>query len=223
MLLGLTFGAMAVLVVPLAALMGLGPRSALAHLRRAPFVGDVLDAWRARLDGGALDRVEGLSEALLPACESAGVDPALIGAICWAESRGRSGQRSGKGALGLMQLVPAAARDAARRAQIALPDDEAELEAELLTNDRLNLSLGAAHVAWLLEHRGDWSLEAVLVSYNAGRARLFQWIERHGSYDAWALAELERARAGKETTGALRYARQVLEVRRHLQERGVLR
>ncbi|MEO0662001.1 MAG: hypothetical protein AAFZ87_10720, partial [Planctomycetota bacterium] len=77
--------------------------------------------------------------------------------------------------------------------------------------------------AWLLEHRGEWTLEAVLVSYNAGRARLFSWIERHGSYEAWTESELNRAAAGERTTGALRYARQVLGVRDRLAARARLR
>ena len=88
-----------------------------------------------------------------------------------------------------------------------------ELEAALLEDDGLNVRLGAAHLRWLIDHRGEWDDEAVLVSYNAGRVRLFRWIERDGSYEAWARGEEARARRGERTTGALAYARQVQRVR----------
>ncbi|MEL6429359.1 MAG: transglycosylase SLT domain-containing protein [Planctomycetota bacterium] len=223
LLLGAAFAALAVVGVPAVGLFAGGPRAAYARLQDAPLVGPVLEAWRARVDEAALDDVEALAELLVPAAREADVEPALLGAIVWAESRGRSGQRSSAGALGLAQLVPAAARDAARRAGIEVPEDPAELEERLLHDDRLNLRLGAVHLAWLLEHRGEWTLEAVLVSYNAGRARLFSWIERHGSYEAWTESELNRAAAGERTTGALRYARQVLGVRDRLAARARLR
>ncbi|MEM9382713.1 MAG: transglycosylase SLT domain-containing protein, partial [Planctomycetota bacterium] len=166
--------------------------------------------------------VEGHADALRSAAAAHDVPLHLLGGIMFAESRGRSGQVSSAGALGLMQLVPGAARDAARRVGLDLPEDAAELERVLLEDDRLNVRLGAAHLAWLLEHRGRWSLEAVLVSYNAGRAKLFRWIDRHGSYEGWVLSE-ETARArGEPTTGALAYARQVLRARDALRERAVL-
>ena len=60
------------------------------------------------------------------------------------------------------------------------------------------------------------------MSYNAGRARLFGWIEEHGSYEGWVGSE-ELARAeGRRTTGALAYAREVLEAQDKLEERGAL-
>ena len=93
---------------------------------------------------------------------------------------------------------------------------------QLLENDRLNVRLGAAHLAWLLEHRGDWSLEQVLVSYNAGRARLLAWMERHGGYAGWRVREEQEELAGRRTSGALRYALGVLDARERLLQRGVI-
>ena len=126
-------------------------------------------------DGYGMQLVEGHLEIIVASAHESRVDPSLLAAIMFIESHGRGGQTSNAGALGLMQLVPASASDAARRLDLPVPTTD-----QLLENDRLNVRLGAAHLAWLLEHRGDWSLEQVLVSYNAGRARLLAWMERYG-------------------------------------------
>ncbi len=168
-------------------------------------------------DGLGLDLVEGHVELIEEAAGESHVDPLLVAAIMFMESRGRGGQTSYAGAHGLMQLVPGAAGDAARR--LGIPEPSVE---QLLADDRLNVRLGAAHLAWLLEHRGEWSLEAVLVSYNAGRAKLMRWIDRHGGYEAWRTYEHGRYEAGEETTGTLEYATKALAVRELLRERGVI-
>jgi soluble lytic murein transglycosylase-like protein len=161
--------------------------------------------------------VEDHAELTVEAAAESRVDPLLISAIMFMESRGRAGQTSHAGAHGLMQLVPAAAADAAKRLGIDAPTIE-----QLRDDPRVNVRLGAAHLAWLLEHRGEWDLEAVLVSYNAGRAKLFRWIDHHGSYDAWREHELERHDAGDPTTGTLEYATKALAVMQLLRERGAI-
>ena len=163
-------------------------------------------------------QVEGHLEKIEDAARESSVEPALIGAVMFAESRGRGGQTSHAGALGLMQLIPAAASDAARRLELPEPSEE-----EVRDDDVLNVRLGASHLRWLLDHRGEWTLEQVLVAYNAGRTRLFRWIEKSGSYAAWRSAELKREASGEKSSGALRYALEVLEVRRLLLERGRFR
>jgi len=173
-------------------------------------------------DERGLDNVEARASAIRAAAAESGVPPLLLGAVMFSESRGREGQKSPAGALGLLQLMPVAARDAARRLGVTLAEDPAALERALLEDEDLNIRLGAAHLRWLLDHQGDWTLEAVLVSYNAGRARLFGWIEDHGSYGGWVRSE-EVARAeGRPTSGALAYAREVLLARDKLEERGSL-
>ncbi|MEM9800549.1 MAG: lytic transglycosylase domain-containing protein [Planctomycetota bacterium] len=216
--LGAAFFLLATVGVPMA---GAGLQVALDGRPSGP-LGRVLAHVRERLDERGIDNVAGYGDLLTRAAAEAEVEAALLGGIMFAESRGRPGQTSSAGALGLMQLVPGAARDAARRAEIEVPGDDRELAELLLRDDALNVRLGAAHLRWLLDHRGEWSLEAVLVSYNAGRARLFQWIDRHGSYGAWVRSEEEAAARGAPTTGALAYARQVLAAREALRERAIL-
>jgi soluble lytic murein transglycosylase-like protein len=87
-------------------------------------------------------------------------------------------------------------------------------------DDALNLRLAAAHLAWLMDNSPGWSLEQVLVSYNAGRGRLFQWLQRAGSFEEWVRQEERRAARGEETTGSLAYARQIVAIRERLASRG---
>lgn len=223
---GAAFILMAALVVPLASVGAIvSSRGLGAALAGGP--ARIVRAAAHRFAGGEIEErglqlVEGHAAILQAASDEFDVPLHWLGGIMFAESRGRGGQTSHRGALGLMQLVLASARDAGLRAGIELPESDADLTARLLKDEALNVRLGAAHLAWLIEHRGEWTDEGVMVSYNAGRARLFQWIKKRGSYDAWVLAEEDRARRGERTTGALAYARQVLAARRALAQRGRL-
>lgn len=154
-------------------------------------------------------RVEAHAEWIRKAAAESRVDACLLAAVMYAESRGDVGAVSHKDALGLYQLVPAAAADAARRLRLPEPTRE-----DLLTNGELNARLGATHLAWLIRHEGP-NLERVLVAYNAGRTRLARWIRDAGSYEAW---RTENA----ATSDTLAYAQQVLEFRERFRERGVI-
>jgi soluble lytic murein transglycosylase-like protein len=64
------------------------------------------------------------ADKLTAAAVDAGVSPELVIAVAWAETRCRhAGQRSRKGAIGLMQLMPATAR------RFGAPVSESEREA----------------------------------------------------------------------------------------------
>jgi hypothetical protein len=162
-----------------------------------------------------VQRVEALGSSIDAAAAEAGVDPCLVAAICFMESRGRVDAVSSADALGLMQLKVSSASDAAKRVGIEVPTRE-----QLLSDSDLNLRLGANHLRWLLDHRGGWDMEQILVAYNAGRARLFAWIDDLGSWEAWRTREERRMRRGEANTGCLAYARRVLTMRDHFCERG---
>ena len=164
-----------------------------------------------------IQRVERLAAIIEAAAREARVDPFLLAAIVFMESRGRVDAVSEKDALGLMQLVPAAASDAAKR--LGMPPPSREM---LLSDARLNLRLGANHLAWLLEHRGSWTLEQVLVAYNAGRGKLARWIEDAGGYAAWRSRERELDETVGGDTGALLYAERVLSMRAVFEHRGAI-
>lgn len=147
-------------------------------------------------------RVEQYSNEIQAAALEQSLEPALIAAVVYVESTGRLSVVSEAGAMGLMQLMPAAASDAAKA--LGLPEPTPE---ELLSDAALNLRLGARHLAWTLDAEGD-DLERALVAYNTGRGRLGRWIDEQGSYALWRKRALAR---GNSPT--LAYAWRVLSYR----------
>ncbi len=158
-----------------------------------------------------LARVEAFADEIELAARESGLDPCLVAAMVYSESSGRPDVVSSAQAVGLMQLLPDAAKDSAARLGIEVPTTE-----QLLSDPALNLRLGASHFAWTLHHEGG-DLERALVAYNAGRTKLARWIKKAGSYTAW---RAERQRAGD--SGVLGYARRVMDYSRTFCERGVL-
>jgi soluble lytic murein transglycosylase len=102
--------------------------------------------------------------------EDKDLDPALIAAVIYAESRFRD-QTSPAGARGLMQVTPATARDIARRS------GGTEFEEGDLAEPQINISYGSYYLAWLLEHYGD-NEELAIAAYNAGTGNVDKWIVR---------------------------------------------
>lgn len=101
-----------------------------------------------------------LSPLIRDAARQSGIDPALIEAVAFVESRFDERARSPKGALGLMQLMPATAM----RLGVSDPLDA-----------RQNLTGGARYLRELLDRFG--SLPLALAAYNAGEGA----VERHGN------------------------------------------
>jgi soluble lytic murein transglycosylase len=98
-----------------------------------------------------------------------GVDPALVAAVIYAESRFREGRRSVAGAEGLMQLTPATAKDIARLSggtQFTLED---------LATPQVNISYGAYYLRYLLR-RYDGNETLALAAYNAGAGNVDRWV-----------------------------------------------
>ena len=134
-----------------------------------------------------------------------GIDPALLAGICYVESRGKVDAVSNKGAMGLFQLMPSAAADAARRLKLNPPT-----RAELLSNPELNTRLAGSHLQWLHRLEGP-SWERVLVAYNAGRGRLKQWLDAAGGWDAWRAARLGRSETLHYAQSCLAFAQRFRE------------
>ena len=84
--------------------------------------------------------------------EAHGVDPLLVRALIQVESNYRPRARSHKGAMGLMQLMPATAREH----KVRNPYDP-----------KANISAGVKHLKGLID-RFDGALDMALAAYNAG-------------------------------------------------------
>lgn len=86
------------------------------------------------------------------AAERYGVDPRLVHAVIWKESKYKPQARSHVGAQGLMQLMPATAR----RFGCTDANDEAS-----------NVDAGTKYLRWLLK-RFNGDVQLALAAYNAG-------------------------------------------------------
>lgn len=103
----------------------------------------------------------------------AGVERAMVLAIARQESAFEPGAISPAGARGLMQLMPATARETAKR--VGLPFDLGRLTAD----PAYNATLGAAHLGELVSFwRGSYIL--TFAAYNAGPGNVRRWIAAYG-------------------------------------------
>lgn len=137
-------------------------------------------------DPRAVARMREADAALAPAAERNDIDPLLLHAVAWVESRHRPDAVSPAGARGLMQVMP---RTGARFG----------VQSERHLHDpAFNAAAAAAYLKWLQGEFGN-DLSLVLAAYNAGEGA----VRRHGL----------RVPPYPETTA---YVRDVLAVYREL-------
>ncbi len=114
------------------------------------------------------------------------LDPLLVHAVVETESAYRPQAVSDKGAIGLMQVMPATGMRFGQRA---------------LTEPRANLEAGAAYLSWLLR-RFDGRLELALAGYNAGEGAVARYgnavppYEETQEYVRKVMARYARLRGG---------------------------
>jgi soluble lytic murein transglycosylase len=110
-----------------------------------------------------------LREQVLAQARETGIDPAVIYGLIRQESRFIIDARSGVGASGLMQLMPATARWTARK--IGLPYSR-----QMINDSSVNLRLGTTYLKLVLDDFGG-SLAMATAAYNAGPNRPRRWRE----------------------------------------------
>jgi soluble lytic murein transglycosylase len=98
------------------------------------------------------------------------LDPALIAAVIYAESRFRH-QTSPAGAKGLMQIMPETADYIARKS-----GGTAFVQGDLAT-PQINISYGSWYLRYLLDKYSENEILA-LSAYNAGEGMTDEWIQR---------------------------------------------
>lgn len=114
------------------------------------------------------------------------VDPALVKAVVWRESRFDARARGKAGEIGLMQIREPAAREWAAAEKLA------GFHHEQIVDPGTNALAGAWYLAKLLKRyrQTDNPLPYALADYNAGRTKVLAWLD--GAAKTNHLAFLER-------------------------------
>ena len=96
------------------------------------------------------------------------LEPALLAAVIYQESKFDAHAKSESGAIGLMQLLPSTAQG------IALHTGGTRFRTEDLWNPEINVRYGAFYLRRLLNKYGDE--QTALAAYNAGQRRVDEWL-----------------------------------------------
>ncbi len=141
---------------------------------------------------------------ILASAQEFDLDPYLVCGVIFTESAFRPEAKSGVGALGLMQLMPATGLEEA-----ALLGIEGVTE-QSLTDPALNIRLGCCYLRKLLDEFGVESV--ALAAYNAGPGRARQWLKEYGQKEDGAILYIpypetskyvDRVRSAKGVYGRL--------------------
>lgn len=115
-----------------------------------------------------------------PAAAKHGLDPLLVRAIIWRESRFQPTVRGLNKERGLMQVTPGVATEWAERNRLPAPDPDA------LFDPATNIEIGCWYFARMLSHwtQTDNPAGFALAEYNAGRSNALKWVDpdQPGSY-----------------------------------------
>lgn len=123
------------------------------------------------LELSSLGRYDNYDSVIASVAARHGVDPLLVKAVIWQESRFHPHKLGGHGERGLMQVTEPAAQDwvRANAVETFVPED--------LLDPKTNIEVGTWYLAQALRH---WSsqedpLPFALGEYNAGRSRVKRW------------------------------------------------
>ena len=111
--------------------------------------------------------------AIPPTAKTSGVERPVVFAIARQESAFNPAAISSAGARGLLQLMPATAKEIAKHAGLAYS------KARLTSDPGYNATLGAAHLGDLVDTFGG-SYVMTFAAYNAGSSRVADWVKQNG-------------------------------------------
>lgn len=158
-------------------------------------------------------REHSYDEQIRAAAAKYGVDPFLVKAVAWRESKFKRLSVGKAGEIGLMQVTLSAAKEWAE-AHKRPPPSRKEL-----FNATTNLEAGTWYLGRALQRwRGkDDPVPFALAEYNAGRSNVLKWIEKAGES---ARAKEFIAHIGFASTK--RYVQDVMAIQKKLERRGKL-
>ena len=103
------------------------------------------------------------------------LDPALLAAVIYQESKFKANARSSSGAIGLMQLLPDTAKG------IALHTGGSRFRVADLYDPEINIRYGAWYLRHLLQKYGEE--RTALAAYNAGQRNVDGWLSDGGGIE----------------------------------------
>lgn len=148
------------------------------------------------------DRKEGrFDREIRAAAERYSIDPALVKAVIWRESKFQPHVRGQAGEIGLMQVREDAAWEWAEAEKIE------GFEHELITDPRTNILAGTFYLAKVMKRyqRTDNPIPYALADYNAGRTHVLRWKKGAGETNSTAFL------AQMDYPGTREYAQHVME------------
>jgi soluble lytic murein transglycosylase len=147
-------------------------------------------------------------EHILAAAQKYQVDPALIKAVVWRESRFNPGARGDAGEIGLMQIGELAAREWAEAERIP------SFTHRDLFDPSKNTQCGTWYLRKLLRRYAHTDNPAAyaLADYNAGRSRVLKWIDGAGNTNSVVFLQQ------MEFPGTRDYVRSILKRYAHYQQ-----
>ena len=165
-----------------------------------------------RINQRELQREQELLEGIHAAANRHGLDPALVRAVVWKESRFNPQSVGTKGEIGLMQITSGAVQDWARVNRQPIPKQD-----ELFQSDK-NLDIGCWYLAHCRKHWNGYASQELLqlAEYNAGRTKVLR---------DWAPKTPEATITPEDITypSTRTYVQQILERQRlYHQERAAL-
>lgn len=111
--------------------------------------------------------------AAIPTIKTSAIEKPVVYAIARQESAFNHTAISSAGARGLLQLMPATAKQTAKRAGLPYSKDR------LTSDPAYNATLGAAYLGELFGRLGG-SYVMTFAAYNAGKSRVDDWVEANG-------------------------------------------
>ena len=129
------------------------------------------------------------------------LDPALLAAVIYRESKFDTNAKSRSGAIGLMQLLPSTAKG------IALHTGGTRFRVEDLYDPEINVRYGAFYLRRLLRKYGDVRL--ALAAYNAGQANVDRWLADGGGIEFSETREYVQKVLAARAIYARAYAREL--------------
>jgi hypothetical protein len=133
------------------------------------------------------DRILAVQPVVEAAAAERKIDPSLINAIIWVESRFDPHAQSPAGARGLMQLMPATAAYLAKRLDEPRPR----------ANDpEFNVRAGALYLAEMLEQFDDET--HAVAAYHAGPGNVRKWLDGRREFPDWSNEYVAKVVAARE-------------------------